>query len=198
MSSFRPITDVWSPESENVPIVDVGILARAKYADGKKRYGGYLGGFPERARILLGASATTPVLHVCGGKARQYPYPRGFGLFDRTLDLDPEVSPDYQQDARDPWPMMPDGSPWQAILCDPPYSPRDAENWLPGKDAYPTPRELLTRAVEALAPGGRVGIIHYLWSRPVAGLSDELALIAVGSGRDNRARWFVVFERTRP
>ena len=40
--SYRPITDFW-------------FLARAKLKGGKKYYGAYLGGFPERARVLLGA-----------------------------------------------------------------------------------------------------------------------------------------------
>lgn len=177
--TYRPITDVW-------------LLARCKYADGQKRYGGYLGGFPERARALLGASMSDSVLHVCGGKARQYPYKRGFGPFDRTLDLDPSVNPDFLQDARDPWPF--DGC-LKAALIDSPYSLEDAEQYPPGAKAYPTPEQLLKRAVPALSVGGRVGIIHYMWPRPVPGLSDEIAVVAVGSGRLGKARWFVVFEK---
>lgn len=80
---YRPITDMW-------------LLARCKYKGGVKRYGGYLGGFPERARALLGATIDEPVLHVCGGLARLYPYPGGFGPNDKTLDLDDEVEPDYR------------------------------------------------------------------------------------------------------
>src|SRR3990167_7927493 len=72
--SYRPITDTW-------------FLARAKLKDGKKYYGAYLGGFPERARALLGAMIDEPVLHVCGGMAKQYPYKGGFGVNDKTLDL---------------------------------------------------------------------------------------------------------------
>src|SRR6185503_8840943 len=79
--SYRPITDVW-------------LLARCKYKGGVKRYGGYLGGFPERARALLGVTINQPVLHVCGGLARLYPYRGGFGENDKTLDLDPNVNPD--------------------------------------------------------------------------------------------------------
>ena len=52
--TYRPITDIW-------------FLARAKLKDGKKYYGAYLGGFPERARTLIGASRNDNVLHVCGG-----------------------------------------------------------------------------------------------------------------------------------
>lgn len=185
MGNYRPITDVW-------------ILGRAKYRDGVKRYGGYLGGFPERARTLLGADLGTPVLHVCGGKARQYCYQGGFGPSDATLDLDPAVSPDFLQDAREPWPGCYTGrreGQWPAVLIDPPYSSEDATKYPPGAKAYPTPEQLLKRAVDALAPGGRVGIIHYLWPRPVPGLSKEIAVVAVGCGRNSRARWFTVFEK---
>jgi len=52
--SYRPITDIW-------------FLARAKLKGGVEYYGAYLGGFPERARALLGATINEPVLHVCGG-----------------------------------------------------------------------------------------------------------------------------------
>ena len=92
--SYRPITDTW-------------ILARAKLTGGKKYYGAYLGGFPERARALLGCKLTDPVLHVCGGMAKAYPYKRGFGPNDRTLDLDPNCEPDFLQDARLPFPAGP-------------------------------------------------------------------------------------------
>ena len=52
--SYRPITDFW-------------LLTRARLKGGEKYYGAYLGGFPDRARILIGASLHEPVLHVCGG-----------------------------------------------------------------------------------------------------------------------------------
>jgi hypothetical protein len=182
MSNYRPITDFW-------------LLGRAKRANGIKRYGAYLGGFPERARKLLGVSVNVPVLHACGGLARFYPYRGGFGPNDKTLDLDPAVSPDFEQDAREPWPML-EGRPWSAILIDPPYSEKDAEKYPPGAGKYPTPHQLLTRAVEVLAPGARVGIIHYLWPQPVKGLvQKEVAAVCVTTGRNARARHFVVFEK---
>ena len=53
-------------------------LARAKLKGGEKYYGSYLGGFVERARALLGCKINEPVLHVCGGMAKLYPYKRGF------------------------------------------------------------------------------------------------------------------------
>lgn len=196
--NYRPITDFW-------------LLGRAKRAGGVKRYGAYLGGFPERARNLLGVTIDDPVLHVCGGLARHYPYKGGFGPNDRTLDLDPLVVPDFLQDARDPWPMRAEWplidnmteeaagtcfEPWSAILIDPPYSPEDARQYFPGPEKYPTPHQLLTRAVEVLRPNGRVGIIHYLWPEPVKGLKPkEVAAVCVTTGRNARARHFVVFEK---
>src|SRR3954462_8336525 len=86
--SYRPITDFW-------------ILARPKVA----YYGAYPNGFLERARALLGVTPFDPVLHVCGGKARDYPAkPRGVGPSDRPLDLDAALRPDYLQAATDSLP----------------------------------------------------------------------------------------------
>ena len=112
--------------------------------------------------------------------------------------MDESVAPDFMQDARSPWPLFETGNndmKWDHILIDPPYSPEDARRYPPGAETYPTPEQLLKRAVEVLAPGGRVGIIHYLWPRPVPGLSKEIAVVAVGTGRQSRARWFTVFEK---
>jgi hypothetical protein len=151
---------------------------------------------------MLGCSVEDPVLHVCGGLAREYPYSGGFGSKDFTLDLDPAVCPDFLLDARKQWPSFGARLPflqplfWKGILIDSPYSPEDARKYPPGESVYPTPEQLLKRATEVLSPGCRVGIIHYLWPRPVPGLSSEKGVFAVGTGRNGRARWFVVFERT--
>jgi hypothetical protein len=107
--SYRPICDFW-------------LLTRAKLKNGEKYYGAYLGGFPERARILLGVSLYQPLLHVCGGKARFYPYRRGFGKFDQTLDIDSTLNPDFLIDATKEIPLQRSGNPWPGILIDPPYS----------------------------------------------------------------------------
>lgn len=164
-------------------------LARAKYKDGTKRYGGYLGGFPERARALLGVTITDPVLHVCGGKARFYPYAGGFGEKDATLDLDPAVEPDYLQDARLPYPTG-----FRAILADPPYSPDDAQNYPPGMEAYPTPNLILGRSLDVLDKGQRVGIIHYQLPQPGT-RAKFIACVGVVCGFNNRIRVFSVFEK---
>lgn len=180
--SYRPITDVW-------------FLARAKLkpkADGTKNsyYGAYLGGFPERARALLGVTINDPVLHVCGGMAKFYPYSRGFGPNDKTLDLNAATEPDYLQDARDPLPRG-----FAAMLIDPPYSTQDAEHYSAagGPAVYPTPNELVRNALAALNSGQRVGIIHYLL--PQAKDARFIACVGVVCGFNNRIRVFSVFEK---
>lgn len=186
--SYRPITDMW-------------ILARAKLKDGQKYYGAYLGGFPERARTLLGCRLDQPVLHVCGGKAKLYPYKRGFGPKDKTLDLDPAVSPDYLLDAREPFPLHTvegtggwEDEPWAGILIDPPYSEQDAMHYAVGAEAYPKPNALIKNAFEVLPAGGRVGIIHYILPSPP---KDAIFVACVGviCGYNNRIRCYSVFEK---
>ena len=174
--SYRPITDMW-------------ILARAKLKDGRKYYGAYLGGFPERARALLGATIREPVLHVCGGMARHYPYRGGFGEADRTLDIDPECEPDFLQDARDP---LPKG--FKAMLIDPPYSEDDAEKYTAGREAYPKPNALIASALDSLEVGQRAGIIHYMIPKAPKN-SKFVAAVGVMCGFNNRIRAYTVFEK---
>lgn len=174
--TYRPITDVW-------------FLARCKYRGGVKRYGGYLGGFPERARALLGVHLDDPVLHVCGGLARLYPYKGGFGPNDRTLDLDPEVDPDFRTDAMG---ELPAG--FRAMLADPPYSEEDAAKYATGAVSYPSPHRLAAHMVNAVPIGCRVGIIHYAIPRCPPG-ARFVACIGVVCGFGNRGRFFTVFER---
>lgn len=183
--SYRPITDMW-------------FLARAKLKGGEKYYGAYLGGFPERARALLGCKLTDPVLHVCGGKAKLYPYKRGFGPNDMTLDLDPSCFPDFCQDARDPFPSCPPITPcavpeWGGILIDPPYSEQDATHYLPGAEKYPKPNQLIANALEVLPSGGRVGLIHYILPSPKDAIF--VACVGVVCGFNNRLRCYSVFEK---
>lgn len=193
MSNYRPITDIW-------------ILARAKLKDGSKYYGAYLGGFPERARALLGCKITDPVLHVCGGMARLYPYKRGFGPNDKTLDLDPKTEPDFLQDARESFPFNfpkehltgDEGISelvWPGILIDPPYSEADAAHYLPGSEKYPKPNQLIKNAFDVLPVGGRVGIIHYILPSPPKN-SVFVACVGVICGFNNRMRCYSVFEKT--
>ena len=170
--SYRPIADVW-------------ILARPKVAF----YGAYPAGFLERAQALLAVRIDEPVLHVCSGKVRDYPY-FGMGDADKTLDLDPELSPDFCQDARDPWPQ----GGWKAVLIDPPYTGEDATHYTVGSDPLPTAGELVKRAWEVLPIGGRVGVLHYLVPRPPKD-AKFVAVVGVMVGYGNRMRAFSVFEK---
>ncbi len=174
--SYRPITDVW-------------LLARAKLKGGRRYYGAYLGGFPERARALLGVSIDDPVLHVCGGMARFYPYKGGIGARDKTLDLDAHVNPDYRLDARD---ALPKG--FAAMLCDPPYSKEDADCYAAGAHNYPAPGLIVKNAIDALDVGRRVGIIHYMLPRAPAN-ARFVAAVGVLCGFNNRIRVYSVFEK---
>lgn len=175
--NYRPITDVW-------------ILARPKV----KYYGAYPNGFLHRARNLLGVQLGAPVLHICGGMIRQYPC-RGFGPNDKTLDLNPACAPDFLRDARLPFPFNPDAvGPWAAVLIDRPYSLEDAAHYPPGVAVFPEANKLVKFGIEVVAIGGKVGILDYVWPQPPKNATEQ-ALIAVGMGRNNRARWFTVFER---
>lgn len=186
--SYRPICDVW-------------ILGRPKV----KYYGAFPNGFLHRARNLLGVGINDAVLHICGGMIRKYPC-RGFGPNDKTLDLNPACEPDFLMDARLPYPMqktlVPNSTgdftmeeiPWPAVLIDRPYSEDDAEHYPPGKNVLPSANLLVKLGIAAVAVGGKVGIIDYVWPQPPKNATEQ-ALIAVGSGRNNRARWFTVFER---
>lgn len=169
------------------------LLTRAKLRDGKKYYGAYPGGFPERARVLLGCSLNDAVLHVCGGMAKYYLYKRGYGPNDKTLDLDPMTDPDYLHDARNPLPLN-DGQPWRGILLDPPYSEQDAGNYRCGKGVYPTPTLLMKNALDAVEVGCKAGILHYSLPRcPPNG--RFVACVGVVCGFGNRIRAYSVFER---
>lgn len=180
--NYRPVTDIW-------------FLARAKLKGGRKYYGAYLGGFPERARIMLGASIEEPVLHVCGGMARHYPYAGGFGPNDETLDLDPVLEPDFLWDARESYPTENHtGLEWRAMLIDPPYSEPDAEHYVPGSANYPKPNTMINNAMAALAVGRRVGMIHYV----LPGCPKNakfIGVVGVMCGFNNRIRCFSVFEK---
>lgn len=211
------------------PIVDCWILARSKRtrAPGEevpsRYYGSYPAGFLERARALLGVNLTDSVLHVCAGRVRQYPYRRGFGKADMTLDLDPACEPDFLQDARKEFPPFHHpaliettitmdneakvaGEPggflnalverWPAVLIDPPYTPEDAVKYAPGASVLPPPNLLLKNGLAAVRPGGRVGMLHYTLPQPPRGAGVVLvAVVTVIVGYNNRDRIYSVYER---
>ena len=181
MSNYRPITDIW-------------ILARPKV----KFYGAYPNGFLERARALLGVNPYDPVLHVCGGRAREYPAkPRGFGPFDKTLDLDASLEPDFVQAATDDLPWMraiPADVRWPALIADPPYTEADAEHYGPGRSKFPSANAILRNMLAVVRDGGRVGMLHYLLPQPPKD-AKFVACVGVIVGYNNRMRCFSVFEK---
>jgi hypothetical protein len=182
MGNYRPITDVW-------------ILARPKV----KYYGAYPSGFLHRARQLLGVGARGSVLHVCSGKIKEYPF-SGLGVNDQTLDLDPALEPDFLCDAREPFPLRP--APhllcgevsWDAVLIDRPYTMEDADHYAPGRDKLPPANLLVKNGIAVVPVGGKVGILDYVWPQPPKN-ATEVAVVTVAMGRNNRARYFTVFER---
>lgn len=176
--NYRPITDVW-------------ILARPKV----KFYGAYPSGFLERARALLGVTPMDSVLHVCGGRAREYPAkPRGFGPNDKTLDLDASLQPDYV--GRADWAIpLAHGTGWAALIADPPYTEDDADKYAPGRSAFPSANRILKNMLEVVRPGGRVGMLHYVLPQPPRDGVRFVACVGVIVGYNNRMRVFSVFER---
>jgi hypothetical protein len=84
--------------------------------------------------------------------------------------------------------------PWAAVLIDRPYTEEDAKHYVPGPEVLPTPNGLLKRGLAVVDVGSKVGILDYLWPQPPKN-AIEVAVIAVGTGRNARARWFTVFER---
>jgi hypothetical protein len=172
--SYRPITDVW-------------ILARPKV----RYYGAYPSGFLERARALLGVTLADSVLHVCGGRVRDYPF-RGLGPNDKTLDLDEQLAPDFVLDLTTVK-ALPNPR-WAAILADPPYTEADADEYSHGRKYLPNANELLALCLSGVRAGGRVGMLHYLWPRPPK-TARSVAVVGVLVGFSNRIRCFSVFER---
>ena len=175
--SYRPITDVW-------------LLARSK----TKYYGAFPAGFLRRARDLLSVGLLDSVLHVCGGKVRDYPF-RGFGQNDKTLDLDPDCHPDFLQDCMDELPVFGDADiGWPAILIDRPYTSEDADHYTPGAAKLPNINTLLQNSLAAVRPGGKVGVLDYMIPRPPK-TARFIACIGVVVGFGTRGRFYTVFER---
>lgn len=142
------------------PITDFMLLAHPKVA----YHGAFPAGFLQRARDLLGVAPDAAVLHVCGGRVKDYPY-EGFGHNDRTLDLDVTLHPDFCQDAREAYPL--DGhSLWAAVLIDRPYTEEDADRYAPGRAVWPGPDGLLARAFDVVPVGHKVGVLDYYWPHP--------------------------------
>lgn len=113
-----------------------------------------------------------------------------------TLDIDPLCKPDFLLDARElhnPPRLLQKESRPDAILIDRPYSYEDAKNYRCGPDVLPDLNKLLTDCLRLT--DGLVGVIDYAW--PSAKDAKEVAAIAVGTGRNARARWFTVWKRQK-
>lgn len=197
MSSVRPITDVW-------------ILGRPKI----KYYGAYPSGFLERARpLIVGGNPDACVWHMPGGMCKKYNGKHGgitlsgYGKNDLCFDLDYGVNPDYRVDLLNisEWEVIkdlvrirlykdvktlkiprPDG-----IIIDLPYTPADADKYSPGSSKLPKLNYVLNHALRIVKPGGHVGVLDYMWPAPKTG--KQVAAIAVGTGKNARARWFTVW-----
>jgi len=174
--SYRPITDLW-------------LLARPKV----KYYGAYPAGFLGRARDLLGVGRDGAVLHVCGGRVRDYPY-RGLGVHDATVDIDPAVTPDFVMDVRTDLPPGPHEGLWDAILIDRPYTEEDAAHYAAGAGVLPPLNDLVKRCLTRVTPGSRVGVLDYMIPRPPK-TARFIACVGVVVGFGNRGRFYTVFER---
>jgi protein gp37 len=143
--------------------------------------GGYPLGFVEFAYEVLGVDDPAGVLHVCSGSMQE-----GITIDVRvTVDVRPQVQADGRalpfRDAVFRW-----------VLLDPPYSEMLARRHF--QTHYPYPRGLLREAARVVAPGGRVGILHYL--SPAAPRGLVLAdVYGVYLGANSRIRAFTVYHR---
>lgn len=175
--SFRPITDVW-------------ILARPKV----RYYGAYPNGFLERALPLVGASDQDPVLHLCGGRAKDYPNKR-LVANAVTVDVDPATQPDHLGDLTLGTPQTLIGHGFRAVIADPPYTEADHAHYANQGAGLPTANQILRLALLHVPEGGRVGVLHYAWPSPPKKLARSIACVGVICGFNNRMRCFSVFER---
>ena len=157
--------------SDYRPLTDTWILARTQ----ERYYGAYPGGFLWRAKVLMPGE----MCHLCSGTIQG----------DFTVDINPDMLPDLEADARDTG--LPDES-FDAVLLDPPYTPEDAKVY--GFE-YPEPRDLMAEAWRLVRPGGRVGMLHYIVPRKPHKDARLLAVVGVMVGFGNRIRVLTVFEK---
>ena len=178
--SYRPICDTW-------------ILGRPKV----KYYGAYPNGFLERALPLVGASTEEEVLHLCGGRVKDYPNKR-LVKHAFTVDADPSLAPDVVADLSLPVERLVDtviaDCGWRACLIDPPYTEADHEHYDAGGKTLPSANHLLRLGLRLVEVGGRVGMLHYVWPQPPK-YAKSIAMVGVVCGFNNRIRAFSVFER---
>lgn len=170
--SYRPICDMW-------------LLARPKV----KYYGAYPNGFLQRARVLIGCSNDDSVLHVCSGKVNEYPN-EGFGVNDKTVDIDKSLNPDFVMDVSKELPV----GDWTGILIDPPYTQEDANNY--NINDLPNPNKLVRDCINIIEVGRKVGLLHYICPSCPKNAKFQ-ACVGVLVGFNNRLRCFSVYERIK-
>ena len=168
--SYRPICDMW-------------ILARPKV----KYYGSYPSGFLLRARDMIGCSLDDCVLHVCSGMVKDYVY-KGFGVNDKTVDIDDSLNPDFVMDVVNDLPV----GDWDGVLIDTPYSEKEAENYR--FVSYPKINNLLRDVCKIIGVGVKVGILHYNFPQPPKNMR-LMACVGVLMGYNNKIRLFSVYEK---
>lgn len=161
------------------------ILARPKV----KYYGAYPNGFLQRARVLIGCSDTDKVLHVCSGKVKDYPN-RGFGVNDKTVDIDKSLNPDFVMDVKK---QLPAGD-WKGILIDSPYTQEDADYY--NINDLPNPNQLVKDCINLVDVGRKVGMLHYIWPS-CPGNATSVCCVGVLVGFNNRIRCFSVYEKIK-
>lgn len=183
------------------------MLARPKV----RYFGAYPAGFLLRARDMLGVGRNDQVLHVCSGKVEAYRcgpsckgqtdrHFHGFGKWDITWDIDPDLKPTICGDVRDGklWRDVSSAHPQiQAVLADPPYSEEWAKEYKHGAGKFPSPSKIVHHAILDILPiGGRVGTICLELPRPPKNNARLIAVFGVWVGFGNIGRTFAVFERT--
>lgn len=230
--SYRPITDVWHLARPKLG----GKSYYGAYPSGFLERACYLLGVNPWSRVLHVCGGALRDYHSGPTKGL------GLGVHHKTIDLNQDLRPDFLFDVNrlgveegdffpsfdgerceivEPEASMPLNPThfWDAALIDRPYSPEDHEHYensFVKPDDFPDSlNSLLKRALSVVRPGGRVGVLDYLWPMPPSKqkhlprppgwepAGDEadkpaarlIATVQVLMGWNNRCRIYSVYER---